>query len=74
MYKIILFMFLVLNLVAGSFEKAQAALNKKDFKTVATFHHARSYDYALKSLRNKGKEKQLAAIVNNKKLIPICCS
>jgi len=44
------------------------AANKKDFKTVATFHHARSYDYALKSLRNKKKEDQLAAIVNNKKL------
>ena len=47
----------------GEFMKAAEA---KDFKTCATFHHARSYDYALKSLRVKGKEDQLAAVQSNK--------
>ena len=44
------------------------AAKKRDFKTAATFHHARSYDYALKSLRKKEKAKELEAIVSNKNL------
>ena len=49
----------------GEFVEAAKA---KGLKTCATFHHARSYDYALKSLRAKGKEDQLKAINDNKAL------